>query len=368
MNQSANEQRTNAAGPATERQYGVSYRNIVISVLLSLVVVVVIGFVTWEPQALRLMWDSFHPWFLGLALATVIARIIVGGWRLQYVSSGHLTFSEAIRGQLSWDFFSIVTPSVIGGGPIAAVYLSRVSTVRVGEATALLFFAMLLDQFFFAATVPLLIIATFFLPVFPPAIGTVGTTTFLLYFVGLMGWVSLFAYITFFRPQVLEKWTAKIFRIRWLRKYEDRVAKEMTSLQERARLIRSQPPGFFVKGSVLTLVAWSTRYLLVIFIIWSVHENLDVLLALIRTGAMTLASLILPTPGGSGGVEGLYALFLGPPIMPKFLVAPTLLVWRVLGYYVYIGIGGYLTMHRVREEIRARRIAAVTVDTTPSGS
>jgi uncharacterized protein (TIRG00374 family) len=207
-----------------------------------------------------------------------------------------------------------------------------------------------------------LVIATFFVPVFPPAIGTVGTMTFLLYFVGLLGWVTLFAYVTFFRPEVLEKWLHKVFRIRWLRKYQDRVASEMFAMQERAKLLRSQPPKFFVNGSLLTLMSWTVRYMLVIFIIWSVYDDLDVLLTLARTAAMTLGSLIIPTPGGSGGVEGLYAIFLGPPIMPKFLVAPTLLVWRLLGYYIFIALGGYLTMHRVRAEIRARKRNALTVE------
>ena len=54
---------------------------------------------------------------------------------------------------------------------------------------------------------------------------------------------------------------------------------------------------------------------------------------------------------------------MAPPIMPKYLVAPTLLVWRIMGYYVYIALGGYLTMHRVRSEIRARKLASVTVET-----
>ena len=90
------------------QRYAISYRNIVWSVLLSLVVVVVVGVLTYEPEAFRLMWDSFHPWILALAAATIVARIVIGGWRLQYVSSGHISFSSAIRGQLAWDFFSIV--------------------------------------------------------------------------------------------------------------------------------------------------------------------------------------------------------------------------------------------------------------------
>ncbi|MBT8400944.1 MAG: flippase-like domain-containing protein [Rhodothermia bacterium] len=335
--------------------YGVSYRNIVLSVLLSLAVVAVIAVLTYEPEAIESIKDSFDVWLMSLAVGTVVARILIGGWRLQFVSSGHLRFSSAVRGQLAWDFFSIVTPSVIGGGPLAAVYVARDGDVKVGEATALLFFAMLLDQFFFAATVPLIVLATFFMPVFPPALGAIGTWTFLIYFVGLLAWVYVFAYVTFFRPEVLDRWLKKVFRIKWLRKYEHRVATEMHAMQERAALLRSQPTSFFVKGSVLTLMSWTVRYALLVLIIWSVYDNLDVLLATVRTAALTLGSLVMPTPGGSGGVEGLYALFFGPPLMPSFLVAPTLLIWRIMGYYVYIALGGYLTMHRVRQELKARR-------------
>ncbi len=342
----------------------VASRNVLLSVLLSLAVVVVIGVFTYEPDTIAAFRDSFSPLLMSLAVATVFARILVGGWRLQYISNGHLKFSPSIRGQLAWDFFSIVTPSVIGGGPLAAVYLARDGNVKVGEATALLFFAMLLDQFFFAATVPFIVLATFFIPVFPSALGTIGTWTFLLYFVGLLGWVFVFAYVTFFRPQVLEKWLKKIFRIKWLRKYQHRVSAEMHAMQDRARLLRSQPTSFYVKGSLLTLAAWVVRYALLIFIVWSVFEELDILLATVRTAAMTLASLAMPTPGGSGGVEGLYVLFLGPPVMPKFLVAPTLLIWRILGYYVFIALGAYLTMHSVRREIRARKNNRVSTTTT----
>jgi hypothetical protein len=63
--------------------------------------------------------------------------------------------------------------------------------------------------------------------------------------------------------------------------------------------------------------------------------------------AMTLSSLVLPTPGGSGGLEGLYALFIGP-LIPEALVAPTLFAWRFLGYYIFIALGAYLFLHQVR--------------------
>jgi hypothetical protein len=37
--------------------FRISYRNIVLSVLLSLAVVVVVGAITYEPEAIRLIWE-----------------------------------------------------------------------------------------------------------------------------------------------------------------------------------------------------------------------------------------------------------------------------------------------------------------------
>src|SRR5690606_40698340 len=90
---------------------------------------------------------------------------------------------------------------------------------------------------------------------------------------------------------------------------------------------------------------------LVVCIIWSVYPALDKLTAFLRSIALTLGSLVLPTPGGAGGLEGLYALFMNP-LMPDVLVAPTLLTWRVLGYYIFIALGAFLSTHYLHKTLR----------------
>jgi len=70
--------------------------------------------------------------------------------------------------------------------------------------------------------------------------------------------------------------------------------------------------------------------------------------------AMLFCSVIMPTPGGSGGIEGLYVLFLGP-LMPKAIVAPTLFTWRVLGYYLFVALGVFVTTHQVQKSIQRKK-------------
>lgn len=331
-------------------------RKIIWPVLLSLAALGVIGYLTFDPASFREVLQQLNPWFLAAAVGTVVVRVYLGAWRLSYVSNGRLSFSQGTRGQLAWDFFSNVTPSAIGGGPFAALYIARDSNIRVGEATALMLFTMLLDQLWFACTIPIVLAATFYVEVIPASLGSFGVAAVTLYFAGILAWVVLFGYATVFRPDLLQRFASRLFRFRWLRRYRERVEREMLQLRRRAQILRSQPLRFYVHGLLLTVGTWVSRFLLLLFIVWSVSDDFDALLLMLRTAAMTLGTLVLPTPGGSGGVEGLYALFIGP-LIPQATLAPTLLVWRVLGYYLFVALGIFLSTHHVQQRIRRRREA-----------
>jgi hypothetical protein len=334
--------------------------SIVWPILLSLAVLIVIGYFTFDPSHLRDMVRTWNPWLMAAALGTVAARILFGGWRLYFVSHHRISFLAAIRGQLAWDFASNITPSLVGGAPLAAFYISRDSKgskkgqVPVGMVGAWMLFVMILDQIWFALSVPFVLIAAAYMDVIPSSLGTFGFWTSVVYFVGLLVWTVVFAYATLMRPSLLEKIADLIFRIKGLRRFRAHVAHEMEQYQRRAHILRSQPLRFYVMGFLLTIGTWMARYLLLVFLVWSVVPNLDVFLALARTAALTLGSLILPTPGGAGGVEGLYLLFMGP-LMPKGMVLPTLIVWRILAYYFFLASGVFITFHTVQKNIRHRR-------------
>lgn len=333
-----------------------SLRKVLWPVLLSLLVLGVISYLTFDLKGFREIVSELNPWMLGLAALTVFVRVASGAWRLSYISRGRLSLSAATRTQLAWDFFSNVTPSAIGGGPFAAVYMARDRNISLGDATAVLLFTMLLDQIWFAFTIPVVIAASFFVDVIPPEIGTVGSWAVMLYFVGMLVWVVSFGYLTVFRPDLLQRLLDTVFGIRWLRRFRGRLDREMVELQRRAKVLRSQPARFYANGLLLTVVTWASRYLLLLFIVWSVFDEFDTFLLLLRTTAMALGTVILPTPGGSGGIEGLYALFIGPMI-PTAALAPTLLTFRILGYYIFIALGVFLSTHHMQKSIRSRRRA-----------
>ena len=345
----------------------ISFTSIGWSLLLSLAVLAVIGVVTFEPDTLEQML-RVNPWLLIAAMLTVGMRVFFGTWRLHYVSHGRLGWLDALRAQLAWDFFSNVTPSTIGGGPIAPAYIARDSGIPLGEATSIMLFAMLMDQIWFTLAIPIILVLGFYLEIIPSSLGTLGTATFTLYFVGFTIWVLIFGYSTLVRPHLLERFVDRLFRLKGLRRFHGRVLGMMNQLQDRARTLRTQPLGFYLKGFLLTVAVWLSRYMLVVTILWSVYPVVDKLLVLLRTIALMLGALVLPTPGGAGGIEGLYALLIGP-LIPEALVAPTLLTWRLMGYYIFIALGAYLTVHQVQKTIHRKKHArALNGETSSNGT
>ena len=91
----------------------------------------------------------------------------------------------------------------------------------------------------------------------------------------------------------------------------------------------------------MTLGTWLGRYGLIVAVLFCLYPDVDVLLASVRSVAMLLGGLIVPTPGGAGGLEGLYAILIGP-LIPSALVVPSLLIWRLLGYYIFVAAGLFL--------------------------
>ena len=346
--------------PALRR---VSAGRVITAIVLSLAGLGLIALYTIEPDT----WDQMshvNPWGLALAALTVVLRVFCGTWRLAHTSKGRLRWMGAFRAQLAWDFFSNVTPSAIGGGPIAPAYIVRDNHISLGDATSIMLFAMLLDQIWFVLAIITVLYLGLHIEIIPASFGTLGDITFTAYFVGFILWVLVFGYLTLVRPALLRKIIDQVFRVVILRRFRNSVLRMMSQLQKRAHILRTQRVSFYVKGFALTIAVWLSRYLLVVAILWSVSPSVDQVLVLLRTIAMMLGALMLPTPGGAGGIEGLYALMVGP-LIPEALVAPTLLTWRLLGYYIFLAAGAYITVHQVERRIRRTKDETVQSENAP---
>lgn len=337
--------------PAEGRK--ISVVNILWPLVLSLGVLVVIGYYTFDLSTFWQLLRELNPWLLLAALGTVIMRVFFGGLRLNYFSHGQLSFRDGIRSQLAWDFFSYVTPSTIGGGPFAAVFVASDRKIPLGDSTSIILFSMLMDQVWAALLMPTMVVLSMYFDVFPDAMGTVGYSAMLTAFVLFVCWVCILGYSTLYNPKFLTAIVGTVFRLKWLRKFRTRALRTMADLRQRAETLRSQSAMFYLKGFGMSIIPWLSRYALPVFLIWSVYPVVDKLLVFLRAAALQLGALFLPTPGGAGAMEGLYLLFFGSSIQPEPLVAPTLLAWRLLSYYIFIFAGVFIAIQFIQRKVTA---------------
>lgn len=335
-----------------EPRRGLSVWPVVWAVALGLVVTAVVSFATdFEPGDLRVFAARLHPGWFALAVSMLGLRIVFGGMRLAAVSSGRLSLAHGMRGQLAWDFFSNVTPSAIGGGPFVAAYVARDRGMPLGEGVAILLFAMLVEQFWtFFSTLFVLAMLLLGVPVMPESVGGWGKMVLGGYATVMAVWTVVMTTALLYRPAWIGAGVAWASRAPVLRRWGPRIRAEGHHLEDRASVLRGHGFGFYLRGFVLASLAWIARYAMLVFLVWSVDRSADGPLVFLRYMALMLGTMVMPTPGGAGSAEGLFALFIGPLVTPAVLVTPLLVVWRLLGYYLFLLLGLPLALRRGASE------------------
>lgn len=313
-------------------------RDLLLPVALSLGALAAILAFTWDGPAFAAAADNIRPLTLLLAVGALAFQITAGGMRLQHVSRGLLTRPQGVRGQLTWDFMSAVTPSAMGGAPFAAYFIARGNRIPVGEVTAVMLFTMLMDQIWFASLIVTMYVAAIWLPVFPTEAGAAVTGTVGAYLGGMLIYIGFFIYATLVKPEWIERAAGTVVRLKWLRRFGPTVRAEASKMRQQAHLLRGQPVRFYLQGAMWTLLYWAGRYGVLLFVAFSFTRDFRPLLFVLRTAGLWLAGLAMPTPGGSGGIEALFLLYLAP-LLPDGLGGPVLLVWRVLAYHFVLALG-----------------------------
>jgi uncharacterized protein (TIRG00374 family) len=88
----------------------------------------------------------------------------------------------------------------------------------------------------------------------------------------------------------------------------------------------------------LTILAWSAEAARLYFVMQALQLNSGVLIALFTVAAVSLA-LIIPTPGGLGGVEGAFILVLAVFGVDPVKAGAVAFFDRIISYYSLIAFG-----------------------------
>ncbi|WP_242978968.1 lysylphosphatidylglycerol synthase transmembrane domain-containing protein [Rhodohalobacter mucosus] len=314
----------------------ISYKYLAVSIALSVATMSLVIWYTYTPDTLHYLVPKRLPGIF-IAIAVTFLKVWFFAAKIRVLADEAISFMAAVRISLSWDFASAVTPSTIGGAPVATYTMTR-EGIPLGKSSAIMLYSVMLDQFWYAIAVPIILITGIFYEVVPDEIGLVGNATMFLIYTGLLLYGALLSYGLLVNPKAINRVIKAIFRLPLLRRYSESINAEAENLESYSYELRKKPMDFVLKAFFYTTMNWLCKVALPVIVVLSLLPGPEVLLVL-RSLAMNLAFLIIPTPGGSGGVEGLFVLFLGPLIDRAAFIGLSVFVWRVITYYFSLGIG-----------------------------
>ncbi len=307
-------------------------RSLVISVALSALGLAWVLFRVGGVQDLwvvrRLSWPFGVATLLGLACFLALNAL-----RLQFMCArlGHrVPFVQSLRAHLVGMFSATVTPGGAGATPAIALALqaSRMPATNAWAVGVAVFGA---DALFHAWGLPIALAILYVMQAFPhtPLYLSLGAITVVL--------AGAIAYLVQFRLAWLEPIARTVLRgplIRWRR----RGLRFVETMLESHYVFSNAPARFYVVLQGITAASWISFFSILFFLARGV--DLPVSLLEIEAAQMVLSvmSVFVPTPGGSGFFElGVSYLLLnrgGHASVPAVV-----LMWRLVTFYSIFLVG-----------------------------
>ena len=284
--------------------------------------------------------------FLVIAALFMMLRDIGYMARFKVLSENKVTWFQAFRVIMLWEFASAISPSAIGGTGVAVVFVHK-EGISVGKSTAIVMATSFLDEMYFLIMFPLMVFA-----VGPDTLFAIGNATGLnfdnqFFYFAVIGYLIKFAYILFIsyglfiNPVIIKKTILAIFSLKPLRRWRNEARRAGLDIISNSHELRRKPFGFWFKAAGATFISWTARYWVVnaIFVAFFAMKNNHFLL-FAKQLVMWIMMLVSPTPGGSGFSEYVFSEYL-KDFMPQVagIAIITAFVWRLLTYYPYLIAG-----------------------------
>lgn len=299
---------------------------------------------TWR-QPSRKVLTSFSWKHLGLAVCLLILSSLVDTVRVKVMARAageRVSFLVGLRTVLAGYFIAAVTPFVAGGAPVQA-YSLYLGGIPLGKATGIVLVSGFLAQWLLTIMAAVLVFG-FGLQVGPtPILQGIIKLGVLVYAVG---WV-----VIFYLAWNLEKATpivewcfrllvkARIVSESWV---QGAVAKTTAFLAEVARSFQGVfSGGFFymLLGGLAYLVIFALNFTVAPVLMAGLGREVDYWLLMALQVPVYLLVSVVPTPGGSGGLEAGLAMImshhLGGHELGLFVAG-----WRLLILYFHLISGG----------------------------
>ncbi|UYG00939.1 lysylphosphatidylglycerol synthase transmembrane domain-containing protein [Halomonas sp. GD1P12] len=266
-----------------------------------------------------------------LGLMVVIAAVCwnINALRLRLMLGiGTLNQRSALGIELAAKFALCATPGG-SGGPVTLLALLSRRGVPPAKGTAVFLIDQGCDSLFFLSMLGLAVAASLIGETRWPHQGLIEAAL-----LGLGVLFTLFVFVILYLPRLLRlrpKARPQAVRRRWLAR---RLLRGRRALAMTLRL----PKPTLAAILLLTALHWVLRYSLLFIAVIGVGGQADWLWTFLIQMLAMAASQLSFLPGGAGAAElGVGTLLL--PLMAQEQVAAAVLVWRLVSYHLYLGVG-----------------------------
>jgi uncharacterized protein (TIRG00374 family) len=319
-------------------------RKVWVPVLLGLGIVIYLFLSDPEMSASKLLL-IFDATYLPVLLAVLVFLSRFAGYifRIRSITNKVLSWKNSFYVIILWEFASAVTPSVVGGTAVAVFILWK-EGIKPGKALGYVLLKAIFDNLFFVLLAPLAL----FLGIeniFPTNGGSsglmeesLGVLFFLSY--GLIALYTLvMAFALLINPRLFKWLLIKITSWRLLRKWRYAAYERGTEMILASEELKGMGTKFWINLSLSTVFIWSSRYLLLNFLMaaftkLSFNEHV---LIFGKQIILWVVMLISPTPGSSGTAEAIFPAFFQIYLNDYTIIVNVL--WRLFTYYPYLLLG-----------------------------
>jgi len=297
---------------------------------------------------LNFTWRALF-WLI-ISWCCMIGRDLGYNIRIRILSENDLTWRQAFRVIMLWEFTSAITPSTVGGTAVAVVFIHK-EGISVGRSTSIVLATSFLDELYFVIMFPLILLIVGGDILFTTSLqGTGFALLNNLVFVAVAGyliilaWVLLVGYGLFVDPVKIKNTIIWIFRLPFLKRWKDSAVKAGDDIVESSHELKRKPFLFWIKALTATFLSWTSRYWVINAILVAFFTINDHLLIFARQLVTWIMMIISPTPGGSGFAEIILGRYISDaipadPANVQSLALAIAIIWRIISYYPYLIIG-----------------------------
>lgn len=288
-------------------------------------------------------WNGSTFFWIFLALLGMVCRDLGYMIRIRILTKKQLTWTQSFHVIMIWEFASALAPGVMSGAAVAMFILNR-EKIAMGRATAIVILTAFLDNLFYVIIIPLLFL---FIPAWKLFPSTGNESMMAVFWTGFSVFallcVILFSSIVLY-PKLVFHLLTFITRIPFLKRFREGAAKTGNDVIATAAEMKKEPFSFWLKAFGATVFSWSSRFLVINFIMQAFLSLGFLQQAQIFTKQFVLWMFlrISPTPGGSGVAEWAFGELLSEFSTSIVLLGTMAVLWRLISYFPYLIIGSII--------------------------